>query len=411
MKEYNLNELLKYYFGYDMLKPMQEEIVNNVLDGFDTIGLLPTGFGKSITFQLPALMLDGITIVITPLIALMQDQVMNLKKKAIKAEFINSLLTIEEQDIIYNKLKNNKIKILYVSAERLLSNKFLNEIKDLKIDFLVCDEAHTLLWSEDFRKALGKIPEFLKKLKKRPKMLALTATATPLTTKKICELLDLNNPKIVVGDCDRENIFYNITKTNNKDRDLYFYIKDKENIHGLIYCITIKNVVHVYNYLKDKNIKILMYHGNLTSDEKKNVLELYKKHLVDVIVCTNAFGMGVDIPDIRYVIEYDIPQSIEDFLQQSGRASRDGKYAEALVLFNINDIKMNEYFIDNIENDEKSDKEIRLIKKDRYDKLDKVCKLFLGSKCVHKSISEYFNIKYKGTCKMCSNCVKKKYNI
>lgn len=411
MKEYNLNELLKYYFGYDKLKPMQEEIVNNVLNDNDTIGLLPTGFGKSITFQLPALMLSGITIVITPLIALMQDQVMNLKKKSIKAEFINSLLSKEEQDIIYDRLKKNKIKILYVSAERLLSNKFLNEIKDLDIDFLVCDEAHTLLWSEDFRLALGKIPEFIKKLKKRPKILALTATATNLTTKKICELLDLNNPKIIIGDCDRKNIFYNILKTNNKDRDLFFYIKRKENIHGLIYCLTIKNVIHVYNYLKDRNIKILMYHGALSTDEKKNVLDLYKKHIVDVIVCTNAFGMGVDIPDIRYVIEYDIPQSIEDFLQQSGRASRDGKYAEALVLFNIDDIKMNEYFIDNIENDEKSDKEIKIIKKDRYDKLDKVVKLFLGRECIHKGISNYFNIKYNDKCIMCSNCIKKKYLV
>ena len=171
-------ELLNYYFGFNKLKDYQEEIIDNLMEGKDVIGLLPTGYGKSITFQLPALMLDGITIVVSPLIALMQDQVINLKANGIKAEFINSLQTPEEQDIIYERLKQDKIKILYVSGERLQNKRFISEMLNLNIDLFVCDEAHTVLWSEDFRYALGEIPLFLEKLKKRPKILALTATST-----------------------------------------------------------------------------------------------------------------------------------------------------------------------------------------------------------------------------------------
>lgn len=407
----NKNELLKYYFGYDKLKKEQEDIIDNILDCKDVIGLLPTGYGKSITFQLPSLMLDGLTLVISPLIALMQDQVINLKNNSIKAEYINSLQEKEEQELIYEKLKRGKIKILYVAAERLQNKRFLSEILNINIDLLVCDEAHTLLWSEDFRHALGEIPNFILKLKKRPKMLALTATATNNTISKITELLKLNNPILIKGNPDRENIFYKIINTKDKDRDLYFYIKNKLNCHILIYCLTIKKVIHVYEYLKSKGFNVLMYHGEMESNVKKENLIKYKNYESNIIVCTNAFGMGIDIPDIRYVIEYDMPSSIEDFSQQTGRASRDGKMAEAILLFNINDIKTIEYFIENIVDDSKDIKEIKRIKNDRRTKLDNMVKLAISNRCIHKSISEYFGIKYNNKCNMCSNCVKSKYNV
>lgn len=398
------NETLKYYFGYDKLKEEQERIIDSILEGKDTIGILPTGFGKSITFQLPALMFAGITIVVTPLIALMQDQVMELKEKKIYAEYINSLQTKEEQEQIYERLLKYKIKILYVSAERLLNIDFINLIKRIKIDFFVCDEAHTLLWSEDFRKALGLIPLFIKKLPYKPKMLALTATATPKTINKIIILLELNNPNIIMNNCDRNNIYYRIIKTSKKDEELVRFLKDK-NEHVLIYCLTIKNVMHVYNLLKEK-YKVLVYHGSLDPDMKKYALEAYKSNKCKIIVCTNSFGMGINISDIRYVIEYDIPASIEDFVQQIGRASRDGKYAEGVVLFNINDIKTIEYFINNIEDDGKSYSELVDIKRDRLDKLDKVINLCLSNKCIRKNISNYFGFKHNFKCMMCSNCKK-----
>ena len=398
------NETLKYYFGYDKLKEEQEKIIDSILEGKDTIGILPTGFGKSITFQLPALMFAGITIVVTPLIALMQDQVMELKEKKIYAEYINSLQTKEEQEQIYERLLKYKIKILYVSAERLLNIDFINLIKRIKIDFFVCDEAHTLLWSEDFRKALGLIPLFIKKLPYKPKMLALTATATPKTINKIIKLLELNNPNIIMNNCDRNNIYYRIIKTSKKDEELIKFLKDK-NEHILIYCLTIKNVMHVYNLLKDK-YKVLVYHGSLDPDMKKYALEAYKSNKCKIIVCTNSFGMGINISDIRYVIEYDIPASIEDFVQQIGRASRDGKYAEGVVLFNINDIKTIEHFINNIEDEGKSYSELVDIKRDRLDKLDKVINLCLSNKCIRKNISNYFGFKHNFKCMMCSNCKK-----
>ena len=402
-------DILKKYYGYSKLKKEQATIIDAVLNNNDIIGLLPTGYGKSVTFQIPALLLDGITIVITPLIALMQDQVRNLKDKMIPAAYINSLLDKEEVDNVYRKLRRGDIKILYVSAERLETKRFLDEIINIDISMIVADEAHTLLWSEDFRKALGHIPSFLHKLPKRPKMMALTATATKTTVDKIKVLLELKNPILVVGDCDRGNIFYKIKKTHDKDRDLYFYIKSHLNLHGIIYCLTIKNVLHVYEFLKEKGFKVGYYHGEMESIDKKKMQNMYTNHEIDIIVSTNAFGMGIDIPDIRYVIEYDLPSSIEDFSQQSGRCSRDGKYAESIVLFNLKDVETIEYFIDHIDNIEKSSKEIKQIKKDRYQKLDSMVKLCIGSTCIHKAVSEYFGIPHKGNCNMCSNCVKRKY--
>lgn len=402
----NYNLVLKKYFGYERLKYEQEKIVRSVLEGKDTIGLLPTGYGKSITFQLPALILDGITIVISPLIALMQDQVINLKKKNISAEYINSLQSASEQNLIYKKLLRNEIKILYVSAERLFTNRFQLIIKKVNVDLFVCDEAHTLLWSEDFRESLGKLYDFINILPKRPKMLALTATATDSTLVKICNILRLNKPNIITINCDRKNIFYRVINTHNKDRDLYFFLRNKRNIHIVIYCLTIRNVNHVYELLKSYKMNVERYYGSLESNLKKNILENYKNNLIDIIVCTNAFGMGVDVPDIRYVILYDMPASIEDFLQQTGRASRDNKYGEGILFYNANDIKTIEYFIENIENKE----DIKTIKNERYKKLDAMVRFANTSRCLHREILEYFGIKSDKKCSMCSNCVKQ-YNV
>ena len=395
-----LNDALKKYFGYDKLKYEQEKIVRSVMSGRDTIGLLPTGFGKSITFQLPAMLFEGITIVVSPLIALMQDQVINLRKKNIESEYINSLQTYEEQKEVYKKIRTGKVKILYVSAERLLTNKFQYMMKNVKIDLFVCDEAHTLLWSEDFREALGEIDKFVSLLNPRPRMLALTATATNKTVEKIINILNLKKPNIITINCDRKNIFYRVINTSNKDRDLYFFLKNRRKIHIAIYCLTIRSVNHVYDFLKEKGFNVDKYYGSLDSSYKSAVLNNYKNNVTDIIVCTNAFGMGVDVPDIRYVIEYDLPQSIEDFLQQTGRASRDNKYGEGILFFNRRDISTVEYFIESIENK----KDIKQIKNDRYQKLDSMVKFALSSRCLHNEILAYFGIKEKKKCNMCSNC-------
>ena len=400
------NEILKSYFGFDNLKPEQSQIIDSILSGNDTIGLLPTGFGKSICFTIPALINDGLTIVITPLIALMADQVKNLKNRFIKAEYINSLLEEYEKEIIYKNILDNRVKLLFIAGERLLNNKFLNIIKNINVSLLVFDEAHTLLWSEDFRQSLAKIPEFYKCFNKRPPILALTATATNITVNKIKKILALNEPKLIIGDPDRKNIYYRIIKTSNKERELLSYLS-KNKDKGLIYTLTIKNAEYLYYQLLELGYKVGLYHGNLDSNEKKRVQELYTNGTLNLMVATNAFGMGIDIPNIRYVIEYDLPQSIEDFIQQTGRGSRDNKYAEGVLLFDRRDIGMNEYFIEHIKNENISDKELNQIKLDRYQKLDKMIELALTSRCIHQVASLYFGHKHNGKCMMCSNCKKK----
>lgn len=397
-------EILNKYFGYNELKKEQEELINEILLGNDCIGLLPTGYGKSIVFQVPALLLDGLTIVITPLIALMQDQVNNLKKNNIGAECIHSGIPFEIQIKIYKNL--DSIKLLYVSAERLLNQFFISEIIKHKISLIVLDEAHTVLWSEDFRSALAFIPSFIEKLGYRPPHLALTATATEATTYKIKEYVKLIDPKIIIGDFDKKNIYYNIVKSDNKKNDLIKYISKYKNELGIIYCLTIRNVLHIYDYLKQMNYKVGYYHGGMSSTDKLYMQNAFTNHLIDIIVCTNAFGMGIDIPNIRYVIEYDIPSSVEDFLQQSGRCSRDKKYGESIVLFNINDIKTANYFIEQITNPYKTEKELKKIRQDRYKKLDSIIEMCLTKKCIHQYVAHYFSQKHKGKCMMCSNCNK-----
>jgi len=399
--------ILKKYFGFDKLKKEQEIIIDSILDGKDTIGLLPTGFGKSITYFLPSLILDGLTLVISPLVALMQDQVNSLKKKGIKAEFINSLLDNDEKNRIYYKLRKNDIKILYVSAERLENIYFLNIILKLNISLIVCDEAHTVLWSEDFRLSIAKINEFVKKLKKRPVLLALTATATKDTVDKIIKCIGLNNPLIVSALFDRENIFYIVKRNDKKLNELISYVSKHKEEQGLIYCLTIKNCKYVYNYLKEMGFNVGYYYGTLESSEKEYMQNKFSNHEIKIMVSTNAFGMGIDIPDIRYVIEYDLPSSIEDFLQQTGRGSRDGKYREAVLLFSLNDIKTLNYFIENMEIMDKTKEEIDKIKKSKYKKLDSMIEFATTRKCLHNYILNYFNqIPKNKKCNMCQNCKK-----
>ena len=400
-------DILKEYFGYNSLKPEQEEIIDNILNGKDVIGLLPTGYGKSLTYQIPALLFDGLTIVISPLISLMQDQVEELKEKFIRAEYINSLLDRYEIDSVYNDIKRGRVKILYVSAERLLTKRFIEVIQEVEVSFIVCDEAHTLLWSEDFRFALGRINEFIKLFNKRPKILAVTATATNNTIKKIKEMLELKNPYVVVGDADRKNIFYNMIVTKNKDKDL-LKIFGGYNNKAIIYCLTIKACFHVREVLKKVGIDGLVYHGKLTSKDKKRTLQEFKEKKVGVVISTMAFGLGINISNIRLVVLYDIPSSIEDFQQETGRGSRDGEYAEAVMLFNLDDIKTCEYFISNIEYNNRSVKEVNRIKKDRLKKLDSMVELCFSRKCIHKKIANYFGISHPGNCNMCSSCFKGK---
>jgi ATP-dependent DNA helicase RecQ len=308
-------------------------------------------------------------------------------------------------DITYNKIRNGKVKILFIAGERLESKMFLSVINNIDISLIVFDEAHTLLWSEDFRKSLKNIKPFIESRHKRPKMLALTATATSDTVRKIKDIAGFINPEVIAIECDRKNIYYEVIKTNNKNKELIKYLSKHKKEKGIIYCLTIRNVEYVYSFLLSMGFDVTLYHGALDNIDKVKNQNDFVNGIKNIIVASNAFGMGIDIKDIRYVIDYDMPASIEDFSQQSGRASRDGEYAEGIIFFDRRDIETINYFIDNIENEDKKEEE--RIKRDRRYKLDKMISLTLSYKCMHQGILEYFGFKSSKCNNMCYICRKK----
>ena len=393
-------EVLKKYYGYDKFRYPQDLIIDSVIEGYDTIALLPTGFGKSVTFQVPALMLEGLCIVITPLIALMKDQVNNLKKRNIMAEYINSTQSLEEQNGVYKRITNGKCKLLYVSAEKLQNEYFFNKMNEYNVSMVTIDEAHTILWGEGFREAFLHINEFIYRLKNRPRILALTATATNETIEKIKYYLSLNNPKVITTNPDRKNIFYKVIQTDNKKKELLAYLSFHKKKKGIIYCLTRKRVEELSSYLLLNKFDNVIYHGGLSNEIKILNQSKFSNNECDLIICTNAFGMGIDIPNIRYVICYDIPASIEDLSQQIGRAARDGLYAEGIVLFNFKDINTLNYFIEVSDVDES-------IRNDLIKKKDNIVDFCLSKKCRHQLLCKYFGEKIDRCLNKCDNCKKR----
>ncbi len=399
----NCKEILKQYFGYDDFRYPQEEIIESVLAGKDTIAILPTGFGKSITFQIPAIYFDGLTLVVCPLIALMEDQKRNLLKKGIPASVLHSNLSFEEQEVIMNDLKHHKLKLLYVSPERLQNEYFKEVIKSIGLELLVIDEAHTILWAEGFRKAFGHINEFIDVLSNRPRIIALTATATKQTIGKIKNYLNMYDPQVIGIGMDRPNLFYRVEQPKYKVDYIKKYLQKHLHDKGIIYCLTRKMVEHLASQLKAFGFKSVIYHGGLDTDIKKLQQDLFTRGIEKLMICTNAFGMGIDIPDIRFVINYELPASLEDLAQQIGRAARDGKQAEGVVLFSFSDIRTNEYFINKItiENQEK-------VQKEKRKKLNQVVDYCLSKRCRHQILADYFGQQIKPCNCFCDNCSKKR---
>ncbi|MDE5547353.1 MAG: ATP-dependent DNA helicase [Anaeroplasmataceae bacterium] len=389
--------VLKKYFGYEKFKYPQDKIIDLVLNDREVIGLLPTGFGKSIIFQVLALMLDGVSLVISPLIALMEDQVKTLKKKGILATVFNSNLSYEEQLVIYSNIK--KYKLIYVSPERLENTYFLKHLKEIKVSMVVVDEAHTILWAEGFREAFGKIHTFIECLERRPKLLALTATATHSTVQKIKTYLNLENPVVVEVPMDRPNLFYKVVSLDNKINYLIRYLKSHKNDRGIIYCLTRKKTEELHHQLLELGFPNAYYHGGVEIELKKKNQEAFTNGNQKLMICTNAYGMGIDIPNIRFVIEYDLPQSLEDLVQQMGRASRDGNYGEGIVFFSFKDIDIVKYFI--------NQQEDSVIRKQNQKKLDALVEYCLTKKCRHRYISSYFGQKEENCKGACDNCIKK----
>lgn len=405
----NKYEALKYYFGYDDYRNNQEEIIDSLLSGNDTIAILPTGGGKSICFQIPALLSDGTTLVVTPLISLMQNQVDELKRNKIKAEYLTSELDKLEIAHIIKKVKNNEVKFLYISPERFENERYCAIFLNLNINYIIIDEAHCIsVWGNDFRPSYQSIKKLIKTLSPRPTIAAFTATANKEVIMDIEKILDLKGVNVFRGGFDRPNLFYGVYKIRNKFNFLVKKLISNKDKIFIIYTITKKEAEYIYTKLKSLNFSVGLYHGGLDPVVKEECQKKFMSEEYKIIVATNAFGMGINKPNIRFVINYSLPLSLEDLAQQSGRCSRDGAEGECILLFDEADIKTCEYFI---RQTNVNDKELKkALIKNKHRQLKSVINYATTSKCLHHTLLQYFGQMSKTRCFMCSNCQKKKTN-
>ncbi|NMS91558.1 DNA helicase RecQ [Clostridioides difficile] len=394
-----LLEILSKYYGYTSFRKGQESIINSILSEKDVLAIMPTGGGKSICYQLPALILDGMTIVISPLISLMKDQVDALKAMGINAAFINSSLSSKEFNEILSNIRKNNYKILYIAPERLDAHEFIELINDNSISQIAIDEAHCVSqWGHDFRLSYRRISDFIKNLPKRPIITAFTATASEEVRADIINLLCLENPDCYITGFDRENLSINIVKSSSKNKYILDYIKNHKNESGIIYVATRKEVENIHNGLSKRNISVSKYHAGLSKNERSKNQEDFINDDVDIMVATNAFGMGIDKPNIRWVIHYNMPQSIENYYQEIGRAGRDGEKSECVLLFSPGDVHIQKYLIDiGVENPER--------KLFQHKKLQYMIDLVYSNSCYRRTILNYFGENYIEDCNNCSNCL------
>ena len=392
-------DILQKYYGYTSFRKGQENIIKSIINKEDVLAIMPTGGGKSICYQVPALCLDGMTIVISPLISLMKDQVDALKTMGVKALLINSSLSNSEYSKVLEDIENDECKIIYIAPERLDNLEFVNIIRGKNISQVAIDEAHCVSqWGHDFRVSYKKIPHFINRLEKRPIVTAFTATASNEVREDIIRILNLHSPAVYITGFDRENLSINIVKSSSKNKYILDYIENHKNESGIIYASTRKEVENIYEGLLKRNYSVAKYHAGLSNDARHEYQEKFINDDIKIMVATNAFGMGIDKPNIRWVLHYNMPQSIENYYQEIGRAGRDGEDSECVLLFSPGDIHTQKYLVEvGIENPER--------KRVQYKKLQQMVDLVYSNTCYRKSILNYFGEHFLEECNNCSNCL------
>ncbi|KIL39704.1 ATP-dependent DNA helicase RecQ [Gordoniibacillus kamchatkensis] len=392
-------KLLKQYYGYTSFRPGQEHIIRSLLEGRDTLGIMPTGGGKSICYQIPALLMKGLTLVVSPLISLMKDQVDALGTLGIPAASINSTLTGSEVGRVLREAESGRLRLLYVAPERLESDWFRERVRELNIPFVAVDEAHCVSqWGHDFRPSYTAISPFLRSLPKRPLVAAFTATATPEVKRDIADLLELEQPEIVITGFARDNLALHILRGENKRDYITRYVQAHSHQPGIVYAATRREVEEVYEMLRKKGVAAGKYHAGMADAERAAAQEAFLYDDVRVMVATNAFGMGIDKSNVRYVIHHNMPKNMEAYYQEAGRAGRDGEPGECILLFGAQDILTQKFFIEqsNLSPERKSNE---------YKKLQAMVDFCYTPKCLRSAILQYFgDTQEDEPCGMCSSC-------
>ena len=398
--------VLEWYFGYQTFRTGQEEVVDSILSERDVLAVMPTGAGKSLCFQVPALIFDGITLVISPLISLMNDQVRALKAQGIRAAYLNRSLTDAQYRKALGNMARGMYKIVYVAPERLVNWQFIDACRSLEISLVAVDEAHCVSqWGQDFRPGYLNIAGFIDRLPKRPTVGAFTATATHDVKEDIIRMLRLRRPMELTTGFDRPNLFFSVMRPTDKSNTLVKLISERNGKTGIVYCSTRKKVEEVCALLRKKGFSTTRYHAGLEDEERRQNQEDFVYDRKRIMVATNAFGMGIDKSDVRFVIHYNMPKNLESYYQEAGRAGRDGEESDCILLFDRQDIATAEYFIDTAEpNPELTPEQNAAFKKKEVERLQQMIVYCKTQGCLRAFMLRYFGDNAEERCEKCSNC-------
>lgn len=404
MKDY---EVLKKYFGYESFREGQQELITNILERHDVLGIMPTGAGKSICYQVPAVMLEGITLVISPLISLMKDQVGTLNEAGIRAAYLNSSLSYAQYRKALSLARGYTYKIIYVAPERLMSDEFLSFAKEMKISMVCVDEAHCVSqWGQDFRPHYLHIREFLKEMPQRPIVSAFTATATTQVKEDILQLLDMKDPYTITTGFERKNLYFAVEKPKDKYQALLHYVKQHTEDAGIVYCLSRKTVEEVCDRLCADGFAATRYHAGLSDAERMNNQDDFIYDRKTIMVATNAFGMGIDKSNVRFVVHFNMPKNMESYYQEAGRAGRDGEQADCILLYSGKDVRLNQFLIEQGSGHEDMEEAVRMElqqkKKERLKSMTFYCTI---PSCLRHYMLKYFGEESDGFCGSCSNCL------